>query len=174
LGPLLYINDFPNAITHKATPILFADDRSIIISRPNAILLQNDLTIIFGQITKWFQENSLSLNLGKTHLIQFCSKNQNCLDISIAHRNGFIPKINEIKFLGLHINNTLSWTTHIDNILPKLSSACYAMRSVKPYVSQQMLKVIYYSYFHSIMSYGIIFWSHSAGCMRVFRLKKKG
>jgi hypothetical protein len=147
----LYINDFPNAITHKATPILFTDDTSIIIPRPNTHLLQNDLTIIFGQITKWFQENLLSLNLCKTYHIQFCSKNQNCLDITIAHRNGFIPKINETKFLGLHINNTLSWTTHIENILPKLSSACYAMRSVKPYVSQQMLKVIYYFYFHSIM-----------------------
>jgi hypothetical protein len=160
LGPLLfllYINDFPNAITHKATPILFADDTSIIISRPNTHLLQNDLTIIFRQITKWFQENSLSLNLCKTHLIQFSSKYQNYLHVAIAHRNGSIPKINEIKFLGLQINNTLSWTTHIDNILPKLSSACYAMRSVKSYLSQQMLKVIYYSYFHSIMSYGIIF-----------------
>jgi hypothetical protein len=55
LGPLLfllYIYDFPNAITHKATPILFADDTTIIISRPNTHLLQNDLTIIFGQITK--------------------------------------------------------------------------------------------------------------------------
>jgi hypothetical protein len=117
----------------------------------------------------------LSLNLGKIHLIQFCSKNQNCLDISIAHRNGFIPKINEIKFLGLHINNTLSWTTHthMDNILPKLSSACYAMRSVKPYVSQQMLKVTYYTYFHSIMSHGFISWGHSVGGMRVFRLQKR-
>jgi hypothetical protein len=67
----------------------------------------------------------------------------------------------------------MSWTTHIEKILPKLSSACYAMRSVKPYVSQQMLKVIYYSYFHSIMSYGIIFWGHSAGGMKVFRLQKR-
>jgi hypothetical protein len=47
------------------------------------------------------------------------------------------------------------------------------MRSVKSYVSQQMLKVIYYSYFHSIMSYGIIFWGHCAGGMRVFRLQKR-
>jgi hypothetical protein len=134
--------------------------------------LQNDLTIILGQITKWFQENSLCLNLCKTHLIQFSSKNQNYLDIAIAHRNGFIPKINEIKFLGLHINNTLSWTTHIDNILRKLSSACYAMKSVKSYVSQQMLKVIYYSYFHSIMSYGIIFWGH-CGWYECLQITKK-
>jgi hypothetical protein len=47
------------------------------------------------------------------------------------------------------------------------------MRSVKSYVSQQMLKVIYYFYFHSIMSYGLIFWGHSEGGMRVVRLQKR-
>jgi hypothetical protein len=75
--------------------------------------------------------------------------------------------------LGLYINDTLTWKTHIDNIWPKLCSACFAMRSVKPYVSQQMLKAIYYSYFHSIMSYGIIFWGQSANSIRVFRLQKR-
>jgi len=47
------------------------------------------------------------------------------------------------------------------------------MRSVKPYVSQQMLKMIYYSYFHSRVSYGIMFWDHSASSVRFFRLKKR-
>jgi hypothetical protein len=76
-------------------------------------------------------------------------------------------------FGGLIINNTLSWKTHIDKILLKLCSACFAMRSVKPFVSQQMLKVIYYSHFHSIMSHGIIFWGHSSPSIRVFRLQKR-
>jgi len=71
------------------------------------------------------------------------------------------------------INNTLTWKTHIDKILPKLSSACFAMRSVKPFVSQQMLKVIYFSHFHSIISYGIIFWGNSAPSSRVFRMQKR-
>jgi len=47
------------------------------------------------------------------------------------------------------------------------------MKSVKPCVSQQMLKIIYYSHFHSIMSYGIMFWGHSASSIRVFRLQKR-
>ena len=47
------------------------------------------------------------------------------------------------------------------------------MRSVKPFVSQQTQKVIYYSHFHSIISYGIIFWGHSAPSSRVFRLQKR-
>jgi hypothetical protein len=81
--------------------------------------------------------------------------------------------VNDIKFWGLKINIILSWKTHRDNILPKLRSACFAMRSVKTYVSQQMLKIIYYSYFNSIMSYGIMFWGHSASNIRVFRLQKR-
>ena len=68
-----------------------------------------------------------------------------------------------------HSRVQLFTKTHIDNILPKLSSACYAMRSVKPYMSQQMLLAIYYSCFHSIMSYGII----SANSIRVFRLQTR-
>lgn len=47
------------------------------------------------------------------------------------------------------------------------------MKSVKPYVSQQMLKVIYYFYFHSIMSYGVLFWGYSTYSIRAFRLQKR-
>jgi len=41
-----------------------------------------------------------------------------------------------LKFLGLTINDSLTWNTHIDGILPKLSSACFAICLVKLYVSQ--------------------------------------
>jgi hypothetical protein len=40
----------------------------------------------------------------------------------------------ETKFLGLFINNTLSWKTYTEYFKSKLSSAFYAMQSVKPYV----------------------------------------
>ena len=77
LGPLLfllYINDLPNAIIQNATPILFADDTSIIISGRDPHKLQDDLKATFRQISEWFQLNSLSLNISKTRFIQFFSK----------------------------------------------------------------------------------------------------
>jgi hypothetical protein len=173
LGPVLlrlYINDLPNAIIHKATPTLFANDTSILITNQNVYIFQNDLNTAFGQITKWLQVNSFSLNLRKTYFIQFSSKSLNYSDTNVTYENNQVPKVNYIKFWGLHINNTLSWKTQMDNILRNLCSACFAMRSVKPSVSQQMLKIIYYSYFHSIMSYGIMFWGHSTCSIRVFSL----
>ena len=47
------------------------------------------------------------------------------------------------------------------------------MRSLKPLVSQQMLHVVYYSHFHTIISYGLMFWGNSAHSNRVFRMQKK-
>jgi len=47
------------------------------------------------------------------------------------------------------------------------------MRAVKPFVSQDTLKIIYYSYFHSIMAYGLPFWGSSTESIRVFKLQKK-
>lgn len=152
---------------------MFADDTSILITGHNLHTLQDDLNATFGQISKWFQVNSLSLNISKTYFIQFLSKSSNYLDININDENNYISKVNDTKFLGLYINNTLSWKLHIDKILPKLCSACFAMRSVKPFVSQQTLLMIYYSYFPSIVSYGIIFWGHSSPSLRVFRLQKR-
>ena len=67
----------------------------------------------------------------------------------------------------------MTWKPQIDAILPKLSSACFAIRSVKPYVSHQTLKAIYYAYFHAIMSFGIIFWGQSPDNSKVLLLQKR-
>ena len=84
-----------------------------------------------------------------------------------------IPVATETKFLGIFINNTLSLKTHIEHIKPKLSSACYAMTSIKPYVSLHTLKMIYYSYLHSVMNHGLLFWGHSSDSIKIFRLQQK-
>ena len=47
------------------------------------------------------------------------------------------------------------------------------MRTLKPYMTLQTLKAIYYAHFHYIISYGIIFWGHTSPSMRVFRMQKR-
>ena len=148
LGPLLflvYINDLPKAIEHKALPILFADVTTILLTSPNIFQLQSDLNIVFEQINKWFKSNLLFLNLDKTHFIQFNNKGKCISTAQIKYEDKQISIVNETKFLGLYINNNLSWKTHIESIKSKLSLACYAMRSVKPNVTTNTLKLIYYS-----------------------------
>jgi len=71
------------------------------------------------------------------------------------------------------MNNTLSWNNHIDLLMKKLSMACYIIRNAKTYMSASSLKVIYNTFFHSAMSYGIIFWGKSLHSVIIFRIQKK-
>jgi hypothetical protein len=54
------------------------------------------------------------------------------------HENKKIPNVYCTKFLGLMLHNTPSWKIHIDTILPKLSSPSFALRVVKPLLSQDL------------------------------------
>jgi hypothetical protein len=64
------------------------------------------------------------------------------------------------QFLGLIIVGTLSWKGHIDRLMFKLGSASYAVRAVKPYMSYETMRMVYFLYFHSIMTYGLILWGN--------------
>jgi hypothetical protein len=176
LGPLfllLYVNDLPKITDENSKIVLFADDTSIIITSPNPIQFKNNVNKIFQDVNRWFSTNSLSLNIDKTHYMQFITKNSSLIDLNISHGNKKIANICNTKFLGITLDNTLSWKTHIDTIIPKLSSACFTIRSVKPFLSQESLKMVYYSYFHSIITYGLIFWGNSYYSNTIFRLQKR-
>ena len=176
LGPLLfllYINDLPQITNENSKIILYADDTSLIIANPNPTNFENNVNKIFQDINRWFDTNLLSLILDKTHYIQFVNKKSSPLDLKIRYGNKKIANTFTTKFLGLTLKNTLSWKTHIDIIVPKLSSATFAIRTVKPLLSQDSLKKIYYSYFHSVMTYGIIFWGNSYYSNAIFKLQKR-
>jgi hypothetical protein len=81
--------------------------------------------------------------------------------------------MSNIKFLGLHIEKTLSWKFHIEKLVTRMSSACYAIRTVKGLMSQETLKMIYFTYMHSVMDYGIIFLGNLPISMNVFRIHKR-
>ena len=68
-----------------------------------------------------------------------------------------ILQTNFVKYLGTTIDNTLSQKQNIDTITPKLNNACYIIRRSKLYLSNDALKVVYYAFFHSVVSYGLIF-----------------
>ena len=52
----------------------------------------------------------------------------------MVHNNELITNTYNLKFLGIMIDNTLSWKDHIDKTVPRLSQACYIIRVVKPFL----------------------------------------
>jgi hypothetical protein len=89
--------------------------------------------------------------------MHFSSKpniNANCGDVQINNTCN-------IKFLGLIIDSSLSWKDHINNLVTKLSAASYSIRILSAVMTQESLKMIYFAYTYSVISYGIIFWGNS-------------
>ena len=111
LGPLLFlifINNLPMFMRENSTPILFADDTSILISHSALFDFKNEIKTIFNNLNEWFKNNLLSLNFSKTQFVNFTTTKSNQIEITINHNNKIIPICNSTKFLGITVDCTLS------------------------------------------------------------------
>ena len=61
---------------------------------------------------------------------------------------------------------------HIGELTTRLNKTCYAIRSIKPFISLDVLRSTYLSYAHSVISYRIIFWGNSSYCEDIFEIQK--
>jgi hypothetical protein len=93
--------------------------------------------------------------------------------MQIIASNTIITNINSTRFLGLIIDSTLSWKDHIVELTSKLNTACYAVRVIKPFTSLDVMNMVHFSYVHSVMSYGIIFWGNSHHSDSIFKIQKR-
>jgi len=95
------------------------------------------------------------------------------VDAHTSYKDNPINITNCANFLGLALDSTLSWKTHISQLSSKLNSACYVIRSLKSVISTRNLRTIYFSYVHSVIAYGIIFWGNSSHSNNIFKLQKR-
>ena len=70
------------------------------------------------------------------------------------------------------LDSKLSWNVHSSELTTKLNKACYTIRAIKSYVSLKILISIYFSYFHLLLTYGIIFWGSSHSTGDIFKIQK--
>jgi len=90
---LFHVNDLPKTVNNKTVPVLFADDTSIIVKSPNSKDFQTNMVTAFNYVNKWFKANLLSINIDKTHYIQFKTKNKPTLDINIVCDDNLITTL---------------------------------------------------------------------------------
>jgi len=154
--------------------VLYADDTSFIITNPSPTEFVNKLNNVLADVNEWFKNYLLSLNLNKTTYLQFWTKNSQKLDPNITLMNNQITNTTNTKLLGLAIEETLSWKSHINQVLSRLSSACYTIRVITPLMSEDTLKMIYHSYVHSVIrpTCGIIFWGNWLHSTNISKIQK--
>ena len=105
--------------------------------------------------------------------MQFLSKTDNEINIQVTFCNRKIATVQSLKFWGLNIDTTLNWKHYIGELTSRLNKACYAVRSIKPFMSLDVLRSTYFLYAHSVISYGIIFWGNSSYSQDIFKIQKR-
>lgn len=173
LSPLLYIlytNDITNIIQNDKI-VLFADDKTVIYDKQDLQATKANIQHDLNKLGKWFDSNNLTLNINKTQLIHFKPKPSEKLCIEYGGVD--LEARDAVAFLGVTLDNKLSWEAHINNIAAKLSQFCYALRIIRESVGLSASLVSYHAYVQSRARYGVIFWGNSAYANRILVLQKR-
>ena len=66
-----------------------------------------------------------------------------------------------VKYLGVYLNDSLTWETHFKNLIPKLNRAIGLLSKVRHYTPKFVLKTIYYSLFNSHLIHASQIWGQT-------------
>jgi len=113
------------------------------------------------------------LNYNKTHYLQFNTKSNREHVLKLNYHGNYVKSSPHTKFLGLIIDDSLSWKVYIDEIMSKLNTACFVIRSLQAIMSTETLRMVYFAYVHSIMNYGIIFGGNQPYSEKIFKIQKR-
>ena len=126
LGPLhflCYVNDIVTSIDKDCKLILYADENTILFSHKDPEFISAKLGKVLEGCSEWLVDNKLSLHLGKTEYILFgpTRKLNKDSQFSVSCNGHDIKGSNNVKYLGLVIDNTLSGESIVQNIISKVN-----------------------------------------------------
>lgn len=176
LGPLLfliYINDLPHFVDDLCEIILFADDTSLVFKTDRRKDNFDDVNNTLSQVLHWFTANNLLLNANKTKCIKFTMPNVKQISTNVLVKDEPLLPVNSATFLGLTLDSKLQWGPHVETLSGRLSSAAFAVRKIRLLTDIETARLVYFSYFHSLMSYGILLWGSAADIGTIFVLQKR-
>ena len=165
LGPLLfliYINDLPN-ISDILQFYLFADDTNIYYEADKIDKLEQVINNELKKLYTWLIVNRLSLNIDKTNFLVFHPYNKPVKQrITLQINKKAISEKNQIKYLGVIVDSTLTWKDHIDKICKTISRSIGVLYKIRPFVNLKILKTLYYSLVYPHLIYAIEVWGSAA------------
>ena len=117
LGSLLFVI-YMNDIVHESSVmkiILFADDTNLLLNSTNLNDLIATANTEIQKISDQLKINKLSLNIKKTHFILFHFRQKKItLDFELKIDNSEVEKATFTKFLGVVLQENLSWKKEIN------------------------------------------------------------
>ncbi len=122
------------------------------------LITDNDETAYREEVstlTKWCQENHLSLNIDKTKVVDYRRQSREHTPIDKTP----VERVNSFKFLGVHITEDLTWSAHTDAVLKKAHQRLFFLRRLRKFgTSPSILRSFYTCTVESILTSCITAW----------------
>src|ERR1043165_3670649 len=162
LGPLLfliYINDLAS-VSSDLYFILFADDTNLVYSNASPEALMETVNQDLTKINNWFNANKLTLNTDKTNFIIFKSHRKiKPLNWSLSLNSSPIAQVDSTKFLGVFIDQHLTWKTHIDYIALKIAKNIGILKRIAYLLPKDIKKSLYFTLIYPYLNYCNFIWA---------------
>ena len=128
--------------------IFFADD-TIYSDASDTIKLQKIMNRELRHVKKWHEANKLALNIEKTNCAIFHSPVKKITElIIIKFGRKHISRSDNVKFLGVLLDETLSWRSHLVDLSTKLARSVGIFYKQRHFVLLEALKSVYYDLFY--------------------------
>ena len=164
LGPLLFlifINDIPYA--SELATWLFADDTSLVASASNLPLLQSIMNTEVEKVQDWLLANKLSVHYVRKSQYMLINSNLNVRvddnNFELKMGNHVLSRTKTYLYLGLLVDEKLSWANHIDGICKKLSQIAGVIYKTRTLLTKEALMLVYHALVGSKLRYGLICWA---------------
>lgn len=178
LGPtlfLIYINDLCNLDINSGTIISYADDTALIFSADTERETYERAQSGFNIIKTWLHQHMLTLNADKTKYIKFFMGRQCTTSfdpIIYAHHcsqqtgnNCDCPQVlktNNIKYLGILIDEKLSFKLHIEALSNRVRKLMFVFKKLRSIADSKLINLVYSALCQSLLTYCITSWGGAA------------
>lgn len=166
LGPLLFmlfVNDLPLFVTDGRCS-MFADDTIVYCTDTNVEDLTAKLNSCVNNLSEWYKCNKLVLNVNKTNCMIINSSvtdlDRETFEVTLSDIR--IENVTSNKYLGVTIDETLTFKNHINELVKKISSKIGWLSRLRHIVSRQILELTYKVYIQPLFDYACTVWGCSS------------
>lgn len=160
LGPLFYsayLYDIGSCFLNTNF-LLYADDKKVyykVRDINDCLRIQDDL----DRLNTYYKNNRIDVNVDKCISISF-TRSRNPIIFVYTLNNNIIKKQHLVRDLGIFLDDSLTFTSHVEHIVDKAyRNLGFILRVTKPFTSILCLKVLYFAYVRSILDYCSQVWN---------------
>ena len=119
LSPVLFslkINNIVKSVLKGSEASLFVDDFALCIRAKFLPHAQRLMQLYINSVQDWVSNNGFKFSTSKTVCMHFCNQHKHFAEPSISLVKSPIKVVSEAKFLGVIVDRTLSYSSHVNNL----------------------------------------------------------